>query len=276
MPRPRLSGWCRYPDDFDAKRAARYFLYERARRLFATVGTPSGWAVVLAGHEAAEVGALRYLLNWPPDQVLFVDVQPMGLERVQSRWPQAHTYWGDLRDILPSLEGGIGFANLDFMGYLRPDIQACIAQVGGLLTPGAFIAYTFPRGRENAYSRRYSRLIERAARDHLIDHPDLISKVTSHDHVRILGYSAAVRALLDRPALYPAGVILYRRRIGMAMGSTSFHHVPPPLPCRAWREVIADTRSIHIGPDASTLVGSVYETLVERLGSRQAVDILHL
>jgi hypothetical protein len=137
-----------YAGESDAKRLSRLRCFLHVKQQFERYGAPDGWAVTLAGPEAAEVGVMRYLMGWPRDRVLFVDHDPRGLRRAERLWPGVDTYCGDIVDVLSFLDGGIAFAHFDFMGHLNRTAQETFERAGSMLKPHGVVMYTYFRGRE--------------------------------------------------------------------------------------------------------------------------------
>lgn len=138
-----------YPGSNSQKRAARILLYQhvaRRRRV--------GSAVTLAGQEPEEeLYLLRDYLGWRGDQTWFVDRSKeldvvIALERVRCLWPSAWVVNDDLRRVLDRIPV-IGFANLDFMGYLTDENLQCLRSTVERMVPGAVLGFTWYRGREN-------------------------------------------------------------------------------------------------------------------------------
>jgi hypothetical protein len=153
-----------YPGSNSQKRAARILLYQHAagrRRV--------GSAVTLAGQEPEEeLYLLRDYLGWRGDQTWFVDrskeSEVVGaLERVRAMWPEAWTVNEDLRRALERIPV-IGFANLDFMGFLTEETLQCLRGTVERMVRGAILGFTWYRGRENfAYHRSAMRVFAAGA-----------------------------------------------------------------------------------------------------------------
>lgn len=131
-----------YVGETNAKRLARVALYEKIGAMWSDrVGyrPRHGVAVVLAGHEAAEVGCLHHILRFPLDRVIVADFEEAGLIEAKRRWPDVRIHHGDVSDALvcgpPSLE--------PIYAYAKSGV------------PGATLAMTYLRGRETAKSEMW-------------------------------------------------------------------------------------------------------------------------
>lgn len=222
-----------YPGEAVGKKVARVRLYRRAEALFRTGGRPKGWAVVLAGDQACEVWVLRYLLQWDPSRVLFIDRRRKGPALVKKLWPEAVSFHGDIHDAL-NLCDSIGFAHLDFMGLPTASVRKSIQRVGNLLEPRGIVSYTFSRGRENEYHRRHLRDLYTRAR--AFSRHNKLPEEKSQDVYRFLGYQLLLEELITKDPLYLALAMRYRRaQAGIAMGSLTFQYMPPWSQTSSWR-----------------------------------------
>ena len=159
-----------YPGESVDKRAARLFLYKFA------VNTPRcGHAITLAGTEPfAEVALMRDYLKWDASKTWFVDwakdtqSRPAvlaALDGIQKSWPEANVRRADINKVVPLLPM-IGFANLDFMGFMgRDSMQPCIRDVIARLATGGVLGVTWFRGREFDEPWRSAWDVHQAARD---------------------------------------------------------------------------------------------------------------
>lgn len=137
-----------YPGNHLDKQTARLLLYKHA--LSAPI---QGHAVTLAGPDPQhELVLLRDYLQWPSNRAWFVDkdkATAKAMDSLRRKWPGVNTELADLRKVLPKL-GGVGFANLDFMGWpLQRDSWECFEQTVEQLLPGAVLGFTWLRGREH-------------------------------------------------------------------------------------------------------------------------------
>lgn len=192
-----------YAGESDAKRIARYDLYAHLQGVIQTYGDPGGWAVVLAGPDAAEVGVLRYVLGWPRDRVIFVDKDETGLRAAEQKWPGVDTFHGDIIDILTALRGGIGFAHFDFMGHVNKTVQETFEIARGKIQMGGVIAYTYLRGREHAKTPNWQEALA-AGKSMLLQGRKLSERrrlrrdqKTLMEAARVYGYMALLAAALS-------------------------------------------------------------------------------
>lgn len=166
-----------YAGETDAKRVARYWLYEWAR----LVVKPVGWAVAIAGPGAGEKGCLQHLLGWPEERVLFIDTDKSCAEAAALRSPKSAVFHGDFSQAIaavvrPSQEP-IGWAHLDFLGHLNTHVQDAITAIRPHLVGAA--ALTFLRGREGRHTPRWDRMQQ-------------LAKPGDLDNARECGYQTAL------------------------------------------------------------------------------------
>jgi len=136
-----------YPGDNPQKADSRNLLY-RTVMSYWKAAKPSGDIIVLAGHEAKDVGPLRDYLRWPASRVLFVDIDERGLTQAQKDWPGVRVHHGDLSEAVKQVKQ-IALLNLDFMGSFNDDVEAALTAAEGKVSPHGVVAYTFYRGREH-------------------------------------------------------------------------------------------------------------------------------
>lgn len=156
-----------FPGSNSQKKEARVLLYQQA------LGRPRvGAAVTLAGPTPEEeLDLLRNYLRWEGEQTWFVDnsTKPevkKGLNKVQKMWPEARTDSRNLRNVLKDLPV-IGFANLDFMGYMtESNLLPCLASTAQRMVSGAIMGLTWYRGRENLGCHVSARRVFHEGRDH--------------------------------------------------------------------------------------------------------------
>ena len=202
----------------------------------------------MAGREASEIDDLKAVLKWDPSRVLFVDSELGGLAVVEKTWPEANTFYGDVREILPDLrEEGIGFANMDFMGFLRPEIEEVFSMIGESLNPGGIVSYTFGRGRETPQTYKYWIPIEMEVVSYLEENPELremfgsmYSRRGTKDYIRFIGYSLKMKKLLGKDFTHLVSLIQYRAKKngGYSMGMLAFQYVPLFMQNLRWRDVL--------------------------------------
>jgi hypothetical protein len=229
-----------YPGEAVGKKIARIRLYRRVESLYQCGGFPSGWAIVLAGDKAHEAWVLRYLLNWNPSRVLFVDRDKRGIKEARKIWPEANVFHGDINDALKYCDS-IGFAHLDFMGIPTLPVRRAIRRTGELLLPKGIVTYTFSRGRENKFHRNHLRdLYQRALDFERYNDIDIGGEL---DVYRFLGYQLLLEELIDRDPLHMVLALRYRRTIkGMAMGSLTFQYMPAHAQTLEWRREARDDK----------------------------------
>jgi hypothetical protein len=233
-----------YPGETRTKSLSRARQYTRARQLFDVGGgLPRGWAVVLAGPEAREVDSLLSL-GWSPRKILLVDnTWERGMVRAKRRLPSIRTYFGNIQDILPSLKDeGIGFINLDFMGYMKEEEESALRALNGVLVPGAVVYYTFTRGREVGHHTSWN-LTRSAAIEALINDNELIKLVKSREQVRFLGYVERMKTLIELPYLYFILGTRYSRITGKSrshLGVVGVQYMPAFKQTDKWRQVVED------------------------------------
>ena len=140
-----------YAGDSLAKRAVRFMMYMDCSTFWhnGDFKPPTGLAVVLAGPEACELGSLRYLLQWPAERTVFVDVDKRGLEVAKAKWKGVPTFHGSVGDFFQSNKEKVAFVHMDFNGHLTEDAMAALRALRGRLTHRAFVALTVLRGREH-------------------------------------------------------------------------------------------------------------------------------
>jgi hypothetical protein len=143
-----------YPGDSEDKRAVQdaiYGLAKDAPRL--------GHAITLLGTEAETVVHLmREKLNWPASRCWMVDWAKASRNReevlkalmiARNLWPTANVKRENILETLVSIPT-IGFADLDFMGRMRPkDMQPAIQMCVDRVLVGGVISVTWYRGRES-------------------------------------------------------------------------------------------------------------------------------
>lgn len=159
-----------YPGDSDDKRAVQEAVYNLAK------GAPRiGHAITLLGTEAETVVHLmRDKLNWPARRCWLVDwaKTPDNREQVlkalmiaRNMWPTANVKKENILETLESVPT-IGFADLDFMGRMRPkDMQPAIQMCVDRLLVGGVLSVTWFRGRESQEEQRALRARGFAATD---------------------------------------------------------------------------------------------------------------
>lgn len=137
-----------YPGETDAKRLARLAVYERVLRLQPAETRVTGQAIVLAGPDAGEIGALRYFLNWEPTNCWFVEnTYRTGIQRVKRYLPKANTHFGDIESVVDHV-GPISFLNLDIMGYIEKEEEEIFRLARPHITDWGMVFCSFYRGRE--------------------------------------------------------------------------------------------------------------------------------
>lgn len=226
-----------YIGETDAKRLARWQLYNRVNALQPAGVRKDSVAVVLAGPEAGEIGTLRHLLKYTPQQVLFVDVDKTGLEVAKRRWRGVRTYHGDVVDALRQLEQPISFLNLDFMGQVNEARVEAFRAAAPWLVPGAVVSYTFFRGREMPGQGIWNDVLRVPVTRE--DRPLQL------DEQRFVGYSQKILSALPGDCWVPVFMLRYtalHELVGRQapMGVLAFQHAPPVIRTAAWRKALAD------------------------------------
>lgn len=150
-----------FPGNSPGKRLARNILYKHA---LGSVRT--GHAITLAGPKPLEeLELLRGYLKWPGDRTWFIDndCSPeirKALHDVNIEWPEAHTENRDLQKVLRSLPV-IGFANLDFMGFLTENnVLPCVKLTASRLITGGVLGLTWFRGRETSHHASFQTILK--------------------------------------------------------------------------------------------------------------------
>lgn len=149
-----------FPGNSPGKRLARSILYKHA------LGSARvGHALTLAGPEPLEeLELLRGYLKWPGDRTWFIDNKQSpeirrALRSIKATWPEAHAENKDLKKVLPNLPV-IGFANLDFMGFLTDDnVLPCVKLTARRLVSGGVLGFTWFRGREAPYHTSFQKVL---------------------------------------------------------------------------------------------------------------------
>lgn len=163
LPYPRA-----YPGESEDKRAVRMYVYA-----LAASAPRCGHMVALAGTEVTEALLARDYLRWPGEKAHFVDwardtqTRPRvlaTLAEIKRQWPAADVVRGDVNHVLDEIPL-VGFANLDFMGFTRESVMACVRKTIPRLAPGGIMAVTWYRGREIDAPHRSAWDVLEAARD---------------------------------------------------------------------------------------------------------------
>lgn len=159
-----------YPGDSDDKRAVQEAVYKLAKD-----APRIGHAITLLGTEAEiVVHLMRDKLNWPAGRCWLVDWAKTADNREQvlkalmiarNLWPTANVKRENILETLESIPT-IGFADLDFMGRMRPkDMQPAIQMCVDRLLVGGVLSVTWFRGRESQEEQRALRARGFAAAD---------------------------------------------------------------------------------------------------------------
>ena len=240
----------KYAGESFAKRQARIGMYNRCRHMWKATGYKhSGWAIIMAGPDAAEVGALRYLMKWPAERVLFVDTHREGLAKAEKMWPGVVTLYGDIRQAISALNGDkVSFAHFDFMGYFSATVEETMELVRPRLVQQGIVTYTFFRGREQEWTRNWD-WCEAVAKA-------CVDVSLSKDESRFFGYSLLVQKLLGgkslelstpksaamaiKAAQMPSIPLVYMSRYSATspMGVLSVQKIPPSLQIPKWERAL--------------------------------------
>jgi hypothetical protein len=156
-----------YAGESPAKKVARVRLYKRAAMLLkaAKVEIEKMRALVLAGPEACEAGALLHILGVKEENIVAVDRDPASCAAMKARVPKATVICGDLADSKiwcrvrdanrPDAMGEpyVGFTHLDLMGNLTTNVEVLYGLYALLCPLGGVFATTYLRGRERSYGK---------------------------------------------------------------------------------------------------------------------------
>jgi superfamily II DNA or RNA helicase len=188
-----------YAGESPSKALVRANFYRRFKRLQRALAKdrPSGLFITLAGPGACEAIIFRDHFNLPPERVLLGDWDPAGLRALGQLWPEAATRGrlGPLADTINKLPpASVACIHLDFTGRLSTEVLRTIAALRGRLQPGATLAITYLRGREqlNQLSwRRLKKLAEIEGRRRQLEPTEDLNLI------RRLGYYSALTHYLD-------------------------------------------------------------------------------
>ncbi len=272
------------PEDTDAKRLTRFFLYRRVKHLWQATGNPGGHALVLAGDEASEIGCLRDYLSLHPDFTHFVDVDAVGLEVVRKQWKKAQTFHGTIENAIDAVQGEIGFLNLDFCGYLNQKVVASIESASHKIAVKGIVSYTFTRDRESATTPNWDR-VEEIAKKAMANDPRYrsITKDSPEwmDAVRFVGYSSALKSMLGK-SFEVVFMLRYRAESSRNMGVIALQNIPPAQRTPAWRKEMATYRSYEekigsiLNVDLRSKLRDIAMELTDVMKPTAVADILHL
>jgi hypothetical protein len=143
--------------------------YLRVAHVLRSSNVREGAVVVLAGNEAAEVGAIRSLLRWRARDVWFVDGNPVGLLCAKQRWPGVNTYEGDLLLAMDEIPGPLAFINVDLTGHPNGYLARVLKRVSGRLVSGGVLSLTFLAAREHSGEAELQRIAARYGTRSLAD-----------------------------------------------------------------------------------------------------------
>lgn len=142
-----------YRGDCPTKKLARYNAYVDGNKHRDNLQWrhKGGWAIVLAGDEAAEVGCVVHLHKHPIDKIIVVDMDSRGIRKAEQQWPGIRTYQGDLKDLLLAMPyRSVDFIHFDFMGHVHGDVLGIVRASRDKLSQGAVVLYTFFHGRDHS------------------------------------------------------------------------------------------------------------------------------
>ncbi len=208
-----------YSGDTDAKRLSRLAVYRRIEEL-QPKESRNGLAIVLAGPEAGEIGCLRDFLKMDGPSVVFVDKEPKGLVKVARDWPEALTFFSDMKNVQKHLIGtsnAISLINFDFCGYVTDANEKLVRNISHQVVDWGMVFTTFFRGRETFGN------MERVQK----------AKATTLDGKRFVSTAQTLQKVLG-PSFLPVFSLRYtgNQRIGPgkakhgAMGILGFQRVP--------------------------------------------------
>lgn len=148
----------KYSGDTDAKRLSRVAVYRRIEELQPPECRRwgKGMAIVLAGPEAGEVGCLRDFLKMDPKGVIFVDREAKGLLKVNRDWPEAVTFFSDMKELNRLFKGSsypTSIVNFDFCGYVTDENEKLVRNIAPQIVDWGMVFTTFFRGRETFGNR---------------------------------------------------------------------------------------------------------------------------
>lgn len=269
--------------DNDSKRLARFYLYRRAKMLWAAGGTPAGQTLVLAGDEASEIGCLRDYLSLPPNTVCFVDNDKKGLDVVKRVWSQSQRFHGPIEDAIPKYSP-LKFINFDFCGYVSDKTLPAVEVAAKHIRSRGIVSYTFARDRENPTTPNWE--AAKAVTEKIVSKDPRFRSIDRKssdwlDTVRFVGYSSLLQAALGRH-FETIFLMRYREDNRRSMGIVAFQYMPPSLRTPAWRKELNRHHSheerigsINAGM-ARTRLRDIAMKMTDRMSTREVAFILHL
>jgi len=169
-----------YKGDTDAKRVIRTLRHLSAARALAANKVNKGSVITLAGDDAADVGAIRFLLRWSAPRSWFIDDGratirvggiPVGLVAATSQWPGINIYDGDLTLALAEITtlAPFAFVNLDMCGHPTPYLENVIRISAKRMIKGGVISVNILIVRENDGEPYLRHLIRRYGANSLME-----------------------------------------------------------------------------------------------------------
>jgi hypothetical protein len=239
-----------YCGETAAKRDSRVRLYHTVNTLLPAQVRESAVAVVLAGPRSCEVEPLRDHLRFPTQNVIFAEHSEKyveGLRYVQRSWPGVNVHFGEAVDAFKSQPKPLAFMNLDAMGGLKDLERKTIRVAADRATPGAVIAYTFIRGREDYEHQARKMLDMYGAHDwRPLRLPNgkkrsvPLSERISKDRLRVRAYALEIQKELRNP--YWELVFLDRYQSQSPMAVLAFQYAPPQIRTTHWTNLVKNLR----------------------------------
>jgi hypothetical protein len=242
-----------YRGETDAKRVARFLLYDRINRLWQLSVRPRGVAIVLAGKKLGDLGGLRWVLKFNPQDVIIVDnKEKQALKEAEEQWPGVRTYDGDVLDVVKDIKEPIALANLDFTGYLDDHRERIVSHVGNHLSDGGVCSYTFFRGREHEGIKNWRELLTIPTSRPVVNgykRSEEEVRSLALDEKRFIGYAKKLKWALGRN-IHPVVLLRYSSNLEKQqdntypMGVLAFQRLNPSGVRKTWLHEVVKTNYI--------------------------------
>lgn len=280
--------YTQYLGETDAKRVARYQMALTVNKLVRTHPLPLGRAVTLCGNTAGDVGCMRDLMGFKPEQCIFVESNREhrhGLTKAKRMWPGIETYFGKIESLLEGGDHGwpLAFLNADCTGRLTTEshTMSILKAASRKLVRGSIMSFTHFRGRDQVWEKPFgnSMTFPRPPGMSMEEHYKIQSRA------RFTMYGGAVQRLLGGPGFKLVKVLTYdaqrQRRdhrhspMGMLIFRNVSHSHLPSAIGEPWEE-IKRADNIGVGDAEIRLRNSVVALIHKGYDTYKISGILNL
>ncbi len=275
-----------YLGETDSKRVARYQAANALEKLNKIVPPPNGMVVSLCGDIAGDVGCLRDIHGFKPEQVLFVENhldRKSGLAKAKNQWKGVETYFGDVEDVLRNSKWPLAYLIADCTGRLtfKSHTISILQAAAPRLVKGSAVSFTHFRGRD----KREEQPFGNSMIYHQKPGETLKSLRKRRGHGRAWMYTDAIQKMIGGPSFRLIKALNYDSRNPQQslrhspMGMLVFRNIEKSLlPSSiggAWEEIVkADT--IKSGEASARLKNVGVALITKGYGSKEIAAILNI